>query len=198
MVRCPNCGRKTSGADCQWCKYPILKGRQKEAVIAAREKVKQETEEARQAKEADKQAEKEAKKEAEVAAREKVKREAEEARQAKETDKQAKKQAVVAAREKVKREAEEARQAKVAEKQVKKETVIAAREEVKREGEEAEEQASKEAARMLLSQVYSAQVKHIEECLKELASTREELRVGKIGTEEAIQRLLDISERISK
>ena len=165
MVRCPNCGQKTSGVNCQWCKYPILKGRQKQAVVAAREKAK---------------------------------REAEEARQAKEADKQAKKQAVVAAREKVKREAEEARQAKEADKQAEKEAVVAAREEVKREGEEAEEQASKEAARMLLSQIYSAQVKHIEECLKELESTREELRVGKIGTEEALQRLRDISERMSK
>ena len=26
MVRCPNCGQKTSGDYCQWCNYPILKG----------------------------------------------------------------------------------------------------------------------------------------------------------------------------
>ncbi len=142
MVRCPNCGQKTSGGDCQWCKYPILKGRQKQAMIAAREKTE---------------------------------REAKEAKQAKETEKQAEKQAVIAAREKTEREAKEAKQAK-----------------------ETEKQASKEAVRVLLSQIYSNQVKRIEECLKELESIREELRVGKIGAEEAIQRLRDISERISK
>jgi len=113
MVRCPNCGQKTSGGNCQWCKYPILKGRQREAEVAAREKVK--------------------------------------------------------------RAAEEAREAK-----------------------EAEEQASKEAVRVLLSKIDFDQAKHLEECLKEIESTREELRVGKIGTEEAIQRLRDISERMSK
>ena len=26
MVRCPNCGQKTSGDHCQYCKYPIVKG----------------------------------------------------------------------------------------------------------------------------------------------------------------------------
>ena len=191
MVRCPNCGRKTSGDNCQWCKYPILKGRQKEAVVAAREKIKREAEEARKAKEAEKQA----KKETVVAAREKAKQEVEEAKKAKEAEKQAKKEAVVAAREKAKREAEEARKAKQAEKQARKEAEIAAREKAKRE---AEEQASKEAVRVLLSQIHFDQVKHLEECIKELESTREELRAGKIGAEEAIQRFRDISERISK
>ena len=183
MVRCPNCGQETSGGDCQWCKYPILKGRQKEAEIAAREKAKQEVEEAKKAKEAEKQA----RKEAVVTAREKAKREAEEARKAK--------QAEIAAREKIKREAEEARKAKEAEKQARKEAEIAAREKAKRE---AEEQASKEAVRVLLSQIHFDQVKHLEECIKELESTREELRAGKIGAEEAIQRFRDISERMSK
>ncbi|MFC2057186.1 hypothetical protein ACFLTO_06460 [Chloroflexota bacterium] len=27
MIRCPNCGQKTIGEHCQWCKYPIPKGR---------------------------------------------------------------------------------------------------------------------------------------------------------------------------
>lgn len=27
MVRCPSCGQKTSGDYCQWCCYPILRGR---------------------------------------------------------------------------------------------------------------------------------------------------------------------------
>ena len=29
MVRCPNCGQKTRGDYCQWCNYPILKGKLK-------------------------------------------------------------------------------------------------------------------------------------------------------------------------
>ena len=73
--------------------------------------------------------------------------------------------------------------------------MVAVREKAK---QEAEEQASKEAARVPLSQIHFNQVKRIMECLKELESTREELRVGKIGTEGAIQRLRDISERMSK
>ena len=104
MVRCPNCGQKTTGGDCQWCKYPILRGRRKEA------------------------------------------------KKAEEAEKQAKKEAELAAKEQAKREAEEARKAEEA--------------------------------------------KHIEECLKQVESTCEELRAGKIETKEAIQRLLDISERI--
>jgi len=147
MVRCPNCGQETSGGDCQWCKYPILKSRQVEA------------------------------------------------KRAKEAEKQAKKQAAIAAREKAEQEAVEAKRAKEAEKQARKQAVIAAREKA---NQEAVEQASKEAARVLLSQIDSEQTKHIEECLKELESTHEELRIGKIGTEEALQRLRDISERIPK
>jgi len=27
MVRCPNCGQETEGDSCQWCHYPILKGK---------------------------------------------------------------------------------------------------------------------------------------------------------------------------
>ena len=105
MMRCPNCGQRTSGGDCQWCKYPILKGRQKEAEAAAREKAKQEAEKAKEA---------------------------------------------------------------------------------------------KEAVRALSSQIDLEQAKHLEECLKEMESIHEELRVGEIGTEEAIQKLRDIAERMSK
>ena len=142
-----------------------------------------------------KEAEKQAKKQATIAAREKAEQEAVETKRAKEAEKQAKKQAVIAAREKAKQEAVEAKRAKEAEKQAKKQAAIAAREKAK---QEAVEQASKEAARVLLSQIDSEQTKHIEECLKELESTHEELRIGKIGTEEALQRLRDISERIPK
>ena len=102
MARCPNCGQKTSGGYCQWCKYPIFRSRP-----ARRRK-----------------AEKQAKKEAELAAREKAKREAEEAQKAREAEKQAKKEAELAAREKSKREAEEAQKAREAEKQAKKEAEL--------------------------------------------------------------------------
>jgi len=99
MVRCPNCGQKASGDYCECCKYPILR-----ASSAKRREAQRRAEEARKAREADKQA----KKEAELAAKEKAKREAEEARKAREADKQAKKEAELAAKEKAKREAEEA------------------------------------------------------------------------------------------
>jgi len=61
MARCPNCGQKTRGDYCQWCNYPILKGRPTRR----------------------RKAEKRAKREAELEAKEKAKREAEEARKAK-------------------------------------------------------------------------------------------------------------------
>ncbi len=107
MVRCPNCGQKTSGDYCQWCKYPILrrsparrrmakKRAKKEAELATREKTKG-------------AAEKQTKKEAELATREKTKREVEKARKAKEAEKQTKKEAKIATRKKAKRGAEEAK-----------------------------------------------------------------------------------------
>ena len=27
MVKCPNCGQRSIGTDCQWCGYPLMKGR---------------------------------------------------------------------------------------------------------------------------------------------------------------------------
>ncbi len=80
MVRCPNCGRKTSGDSCQWCKYPIPKGSQTRHRIA-------------------KQAENQAKIEAKLATKEQARKEAEEARIAKQTEKQAKIEAKLAAKE---------------------------------------------------------------------------------------------------
>jgi len=71
MVRCPNCGQKTSGDYCQWCKYPILRGSVKIRRLD----------------------EKQAKKEAEREAREKAKRDAEEARMAREAEIRAKRDA---------------------------------------------------------------------------------------------------------
>ena len=106
MVRCPNCGQKTTGDYCQWCKYPIPKGRptrhrrpirrrkiqkqaEKETELAAKEQANKEAEEARKAREAQKQAEKEA----ELAAKEEVKRKAEEERKTTEAQKQAEERA---------------------------------------------------------------------------------------------------------
>jgi len=122
VFRCPNCGLKTSGDYCQYCNYPILRGRR-----TRRRKVR-----------------KQAEKEAELAAKEKAKREAEEARKA----------------------------------------------------EEAQKQAEKEAEPVLPSPIDFDPRKQIEESLKQVESIREELRAGKVSTKEAIQRLLDISERI--
>jgi hypothetical protein len=67
MVRCPYCGQNTSGDYCHCCKYPILYNKpikagtssnrtSRQAVLEAESKAKQEAEVARKAKEADKQA----------------------------------------------------------------------------------------------------------------------------------------------
>ena len=85
---------KTSGDNCQWCKYPILEGRvarrrkiqkqaKREAGLAAKEEAKRKTEDTRKAKEAQKQAEKEAK----LAAKEVTNREAQEAKEIKQVEK---------------------------------------------------------------------------------------------------------------
>ena len=197
MVKCPNCGQETSGGDCQWCNYPILKGRQEEAKRAKMAEKQAKRQEAIDAREKARQAA--------IDAREKARQEAKETRRTK-AAKEAEKQAAIDAREKAKQEAKEAkearkqtaieaRRARIAEKRAEKQAAIDAREKAK---QEAEEQAAKEAARVLLSQIDSDQAKHLEECLKELKNTREELGGGKIGAEEATQRLRNISERISK
>ena len=106
MFRCPNCGRKTSGDSCRWCKYPILKGTptrpryaekqaKKQAEREAREKAKQKVEEVKKAREADRQAQKEA----EIEAREKARQDAEEARIAREVEEKARIEAQIAASE---------------------------------------------------------------------------------------------------
>jgi len=44
MVRCPNCGQKTTGDHCQWCNYPILRGsptRHREAEKQAEKEAKE-------------------------------------------------------------------------------------------------------------------------------------------------------------
>ncbi len=135
MYRCPNCGQKTSGDYCQWCKYPMLKGKPtryrksqkqegKEAELAAKWQPKQEAEEARKAKKAEDRVKKEAeaaqkreRKKAELAAKWQPKQEAEEARkaeervkkEAEEAQKRERKKADLAAKWQPKQEAEEAR-----------------------------------------------------------------------------------------
>ncbi len=103
-VRCPNCGLKASGDYCQWCHYPILRGKPTKG-----RKAKKQAEEARKAKEAEKQAKIEAERTAKekvrqetIAAKEKEKQDAIEAKKAKEAEKQAK----IEAEERAKREAE--------------------------------------------------------------------------------------------
>lgn len=104
MFTCPNCGQKTEGDSCQWCHYPILKGKpvkqhksypiimgrplrqrkgkadgqaaiKTEEIKKAKQLAKEEAKEAKQI--AKEQAEREAK-EAKLLAEERVKKEAEE------------------------------------------------------------------------------------------------------------------------
>ena len=100
--------------------------------------------------------------------------------------KQSKKEADLVTKEKARREAEEPKKAKEAEKQAKKQAELAAKEKAEREAEEAKK--AKEAEKQAK--------KTIEKDLIQITGICEELKAGKIGTKEAIQRLLDISERI--
>ena len=165
MVRCPNCSQKTKGDFCQWCGYPIMRGRPvrgQGAKRKAEEKAKKEAERAKgrarlvRGQRAEREAKEKARKEAELEARERAKREAEEAKEAKrakekakkeaelEAKEKAKKEAELEAKERAKREAEEAKEAKRAEEKARKEAELAAKERAKRE---AEEKAKKEAKR---------------------------------------------------
>ena len=92
-IRCPNCGLKASGDYCQWCHYPILRGKPTKG-----QKAKKQAEKARKAKETEKWA----KIEAERTGKEKVRQEAAEARE------RAQREAVEAkeAEERAKRETE--------------------------------------------------------------------------------------------
>ncbi len=113
-------------------------------------------------------------------------------------EEQAKKEAELAAKEKTKREAEEAKRAKEAEEQAKKEAELAAKEEAKREAEEQAKKKAELAAGEKAKKEAKEEVKQIKECLKQVENICEELRAGKVGTDEALQRLSDISERIAK
>ena len=107
-VRCPNCGLKASGDYCQWCYYPILRGRP----TRGRKAKQQEAIEAKKAEETEKRAKIEAERAAKekvrqeaIAAKEKEQQEAIEAKKAEEAEKRAKIEAEVATREKAIREA---------------------------------------------------------------------------------------------
>ena len=173
MITCPNCGQETSGARCQWCNYPLIRRR----LVRLRGVSK-----VRKAPEVEKQAIIEA----EIAAQRKARQEAEEARKAREAEKQAKKEAEIAALKKARQEAEEARRVQ----------------ETKKEIEEAikgisNERYRKEIEPLLSLPIDRDQMKQLEEYLEEIESIWGELKAGKIGTEEAIQRLRDTSKRVS-
>jgi len=112
---------------------------EKEAMLAFKEKARQEAEVRKQIREAEKQAEKEAR----IALKEREKQEAEARKQAKEAEKQAEKEAKIALKEKEKQEAEARKHAQEAEKQAEKEARIALEEKARREAEARE--AEKEA-----------------------------------------------------
>ena len=81
--------------------------------------------------------------------------------------------------------------------EAKRKAEIAAKEKAKQDAEEAKEKARREAEETKKAKE-AEEVKHLEGYLKEVESTYEELKAGKIEAEEAIQRLRDISERIPK
>ncbi len=151
----------------------------REQAEEAKEKARQEVEEAKKAAEAEKLAKEQAEE-----AKERARQEAEEA----------KKQAEIEAKEKATQEIEEAKQALEAE--------IAAWEKTAGEAVEAADEISSELYRkdvepLLSLPITPDQIKDIEKYLKEVESTNEALKKGKIGTEEAIKRLRNISAKIS-
>jgi len=168
-IRCPNCGRKSEGDFCQWCRYPLLGGRppglgeveraadaearkqvmdeRKMAERKARELAKRKTREAKEAKDKEKQEAKEvrelARREAKEAkeAEEKARREAKEAEEREKWEaEEAKKRAKLEAREAKGKAKREAREAKEKEKRGAEE----AREKVKREVKQAKYEARTE------------------------------------------------------
>ena len=178
-----------------------------EEIESIYEKFKEEIKKAREA-------EAKARREAGIAAQEKERQEVEEAKRAKETEKQAQKQAEIEAKEKAKQEEEE-----IARIEAEKE----AREKAEREAEErAREEAQKELPAEEKEKVAAAveetkvelyirdmeplftlpmdneKVKHFEGYLEDIESIYEELKTGKVSSEEAIQKLRDISARLSK
>jgi len=153
----------------------------REAGIAAQEKERQEVEEAKRAKEAEKQAQKQA----EIEAKEKAKQEEEE---------RARIEAEKEAREKAEREAEE-RAREEAQKELpaeEKEKVAAAVEETK------VELYIRDMEPLFTLPMDNEKVKHLEGYLEDIESIYEELKTGKVSSEEAIQKLRDISARLSK
>jgi len=172
MAICPNCGQKTSGDYCQFCNYPILRpstARRQRALEAGR------------AREAEKKANEYLEEIESIY--EKLK---EEIKKAREAEKEA--------REKAEREAEE-RAREEAQKELpaeEKEEVAAAVEETK------VDLYIRDMESLLTLPMDLEKVKHLEGYLEEIESTSEELKTGKVSSKEAIQKLRDISARLSK
>ncbi|MBM2825752.1 MAG: hypothetical protein HW402_1416, partial [Dehalococcoidales bacterium] len=124
MAQCPNCGQETKGDFCEWCGYPLVKGRPARKAGLG-ERTKQEAETARKARITELKAKLDARKQgklAEKATKERTKQEAETARKARITELKAKldarKQeqlAEKATKERTKQEAEAARKARITE-----------------------------------------------------------------------------------
>jgi len=130
-----------------------------------------------------KQAQKQAKKEAKLAAKEEAQRKAEEAKRAEQAQKQAKKEAKLAAKEEAQRRAGEAKRAKQAQEEAEKEARLAAKEEVEGRAEEAKIEATvqfkEEAA--VFEPVEEAREEPLGQPLPEEIPGKEE----KVSTEEA-------------
>ncbi len=122
MAKCPLCGQKSSGNYCQWCKYPILRGRpirrrktrrraEEEARPVAKGEARRKVEEAQKGGETKKRAEEKAwpaAKEEASRKEEEARQKAEEARKAMEAKKRAEQEAWLAAKEEAKKKAETA------------------------------------------------------------------------------------------
>ncbi len=93
-------------------------------------------------------------------------------------------------KKKAKRVAAKTKRAKKTKKPAQKQAELVAKEKATQKTEEAEG--------VLRSPIDFDQVKQFEEHLKQVENINEELRAGKIGTKEAIQRLTEISERIGR
>lgn len=134
MIRCPNCGQRTSGDFCQWCHYPLAKSK---TPVQPRVKRRPEIKEEKRARAAQRLAEVEEEKKARAAQR-------------------------LAEKEAAKQKARAEKQAR-----------LAAQQEAKR-------------------------IKQAKTSLKQIEKTCEQLNAGKIGTQEAIQKFLELTDKIIK
>jgi len=188
MLKCPNCGQKaviTEHWACQWCGYPLV------SRPYAKERARQEAQEAKRTKEQEErakkraeEAEKRTRKEAEQQAKERARQEAREAKKTKEQEEKAKKRAEEAekrtrkeaeqqAKERARQEAQEAKKTKEQEEKAKKRAEEAEKimQDIDAEVYEGEFQL------VLPSDISSKQLKQFEEYLGKL----EDLKILMIG-----------------